>query len=310
MSKKARENNINKQLERMGKKKNRSDAVDSLYDNIVKESSKSIVDVDIDKLYSAPSDINFFPPISEDKMLEMMFSILDNGLFHPIIIWEKDNDGRYMILAGHNRVEAYKRIIEEYKDEEGFNVNDYKKIPSIIYNSDEIDERKAKEITIDTNYVQRQDDKQLMPTIVKNRMDIVRNRKDIKGRTIDIVASELGLSRTKVYEDHVIAENIIPEFQELYYNGELRKKPVLRFNWFSKETQRWMYETYGDYINNKTVSRIKKGMNKHQLGKTFMYEDNSESRVTFRVPKVLEVELINLVNDWIKARKEEIGDME
>ena len=289
---------MEKQIEKLKKGKFRS-SESNLYEDMVKRTEKPIINVDINSLFPAPEEWNFFPTLSEGKMLEMMFSILENGLFNPIILWKQDNG--YMILSGHNRVKAYKNILEEYKDTPNFDVDKYKTIPSIVYEKDEIDEYKAKEIIIDTNYIQREDTKKLMPQIVKNRLEIVRNRKDTKGRTIDIVAQELGISSTKVYEDQLIANRIISEFNDLYFNEKLKKKALLRFAWFDKETQKWIYENFKDYINSDSVMKIKKNMNKEEIKNCLIesqYEEK-EVNVSMKVPESLVEEFREMATKWL-----------
>lgn len=272
------------------------------YDDMIKKTEKPITNIDINLLYPAPESWNFFPEISDDKMLEMMFSIMENGLFNPIIVWEQD-DG-YMILSGHNRVNAYKRILLEYKNTPNFNRKEYETIPAIVYRKNEIDELKAKEIIIDTNYIQREEDRRLMPQIVKNRLEIVKNRKDVKGRTIDIVAKELGISATKVYEDQLIANKIIPELSEFYFNNELKKKSILRFAWFDKETQKWIYENYKDKITDDNVIKLKKSMTKEDIKDCFN-DTNYVKKVSvaIRVPEFLKEEFREMAIKWITEKE-------
>ena len=273
------------------------------YDDMIKKTEKPVTNIDINKLSPAPDDWNFFPEISEEKMLEMMFSILENGLFNPIIVWEIDDNPqnpRYMILSGHNRVRAYKRILREYQDAPRFNKREYETIPAIVYRKNEIDELKAKEIIIDTNYIQRDDDKRLMPQIIKNRLEIVRGRKDVKGRTIDIVAEELGISATKVYEDQLIANRIIPELNEFYFNNELKKKSLLRFAWFDKEIQKWIYRNFKDKIIDDNVMRLKKNMSKEEIRSCF--EDTNYVKkvsVSIKVPEFLKDEFKEMAIRWL-----------
>lgn len=274
------------------------------YDDMIKKTEKPVTNIDINKLSPAPDDWNFFPEISEEKMLEMMFSILENGLFNPIIVWEREENKEYMILSGHNRVKAYKRILLEYQNTPNFNRKEYETIPAIVYRKDEIDELKAKEIIIDTNYIQREEDKRLMPQIVKNRLEIVKDRKDVKGRTIDIVAKELGISATKVYEDQLIANRIIPELNEFYFNNELRKKSLLRFAWFDKETQKWIYENFKDKITDDNVIKLKKSMTKEDIKDCF--DDTNYVKkvsVAIRVPEFLKEEFREMAIKWITEKE-------
>lgn len=304
MSPADREETILNQIEKLKKGKFRNSKED-LYEDIIKRAEKPIIYIEIDLLSPAPNDWNFFPEISDEKMLEMMFSIQENGLFNPIIVWERL--GKYMILSGHNRVKAYKRIMNEYKGTPNFDKKRYETIPAIVYKENEIDELKAKEIIIDTNYIQREEDKRLMPQIVKNRLTIVKNRKDMKGRTIDIVAEELGISSTKVYEDQLIANRIIPELNELYFNNKLKKKPLLRFAWFDKDIQAWIYDDFKEFINDENVMKLKKGMEKGEIAKCFAFQNNIKKvTVAIRVPKELKEEFREMAKKWVESREEEL----
>ena len=306
MSRKDRQKALQKQLENLQGGKY-GESYQDKYHEIIKKSEKDIINIDINLLSPAPNDWNFFPEISDDKMLEMMFSIQENGLFNPIIVWERH--GRYMILSGHNRVRAYKRIINEYEGAEGFDKKKYETIPAIVYRENEIDEIKAREIIIDTNYIQRDEDKRIMPQIVKNRLEIVKNRKDVKGRTMDIVAKELGISATKVYEDQLIANRIIPELNELYFNGELKKKSLLRFAWFDKETQNWIKDNFMESIDDEKVMRLKKNMPRDEIKKCLTFEDNiNRVYVTMRMAEEITDEFKEMANEWIEDKENELKE--
>ena len=104
--------------------------------------------INIGDLHDAPEQWNFYRPLPEDKFCELIYSIVQNGLLHPIVVWERE-DG-YMILAGHNRVRAYRALKEVAESTQ------YDEIPAIIKARNQIDENKAQEIIIDTNWVSRQ----------------------------------------------------------------------------------------------------------------------------------------------------------
>lgn len=273
-------------------------------DTLVLESGKEIIEIPTNELYPAPSEWNFYPPLDDSKMLELIFSIMENGLFNAIILWEQ-NDG-YMILAGHNRVEAYKTIEKEYDGVDGFNKEDFKKIPAIIYKKDEIDENKAREIIIDSNYIQREEDPSLTPTIIKERMDIVRNRKDFNGKTISVVAKEMGLSQTKVYEDNLIITRVIPEAREMYFSGELTKKAILRLAWFNEEMQEWILEEFKENLSSQMLMQLEKGYDKEFIRlvfEEFLTEPDTQN-ITIEVPIYLVDEFREMANIWIMTKKE------
>lgn len=94
-------------------------------------------DIPIEQL--VPWENQPFKMYSEFKLYELAESIKENGLLSRIIVYPI-NDGRYRIIAGHNRVEACK-------------LAGMTSIPSIVKNG--IDDNRAKLIMADTNLCQR-----------------------------------------------------------------------------------------------------------------------------------------------------------
>lgn len=263
---------------------------------------KPVEQVPLEKLVPAPKEWNFFPPISDGKMLEMMLSIQENGLFNPVILWQQGKN--YMILSGHNRVDAFNRILLEYGDAKDFDKREFEDIPAIIYGEHEIDELKAKEIIIDTNYIQRDEDKRLLPIIIKNRIEITKNRKDRKGRTVDLVAKELGLSKTKVYEDYTIGKQIIPELAELFFDEKITKKALLRFVWYNKGVQKYLYDKFKNNITTENAMQIKRNMSRDELSKIFSQKTEDKTVVVqVRIPESLKDEFRKMFDEWIKTKE-------
>mgnify|MGYP000708438335 CR=1 FL=1 len=79
-----------------------------------------------------------FKMYSDFKMNELVESIRENGLLSRIIV-SPATDGKYRIIAGHNRVEACK-------------IAGITNIPSVIK---DVDENRAKLMMADTNLCQR-----------------------------------------------------------------------------------------------------------------------------------------------------------
>lgn len=94
-------------------------------------------DIPIDLL--VPWENQPFKMYSEFKLHELAESIKENGLLSRIIVYPI-GDGKYRIIAGHNRVEACR-------------LAGIDNVPSIVKNG--IDENRAKLIMADTNLCQR-----------------------------------------------------------------------------------------------------------------------------------------------------------
>ena len=108
--------------------------------------TRRLEEVPLDKLSPAPADWNFYAPLPDDKLLELIESIRANDLLHPIVVW-KQPDGALMILSGHNRVRAYTALLEKTGEDK------YRRIPATVLTDITTDE--AHEIVVDSNYVQR-----------------------------------------------------------------------------------------------------------------------------------------------------------
>ena len=248
----------------------------------ISKENKTMSFLPIDVLDSAPDEWNFFPKLKHEKFQTLKMSIMNNGIWFPLLVWEKDN-GRYMILAGHNRAEACREILAEYA---GAPLQrDYKNLPVMIYGKDEIDSYKAQEIIIDTNYIQRgQFDPQMRVLIVKRRMELMKTQVDEKGRRIDQMEKDLGIKKSAIYEDLQIGEKIIPELQELYYNRQINRKAVLKFVYFMEPLQKELYEKYGKEMTSANVSRIKKNMRMmDEFERVFHPDTNAANLKTVKV---------------------------
>ena len=227
--------------------------------------------IDIGRFEDAPKEWNDFPPIPPVKRAQIKLSIMNNGILQPVIGWERPN-GKIMILAGHNRVAISKEIIAEYADVSQHNY-DYSKIP--------------------TNYLQRNDlDPRTRVMVIKARVGLMNAQKDEKGRTIkEMIAAIPGLEikRSAVYQDIQIGTSIIRPLQELYFDGKLNRKAILKLAMLTEDMQTWLYETYPDKLTNDRVLKITKGTKlKAQLSAIFDDDSGSSERMvrsTFNLPE-------------------------
>ena len=103
-----------------------------------------------DKLVNAPDDWNFFHPLSDERLGELVLSIERYGIQHNLVVQE-DDDGKFIILSGHQRVRACDILFEKDSDEK------YQKFPCRIYKKGELKEEDARRIVIFTNTAQRGD---------------------------------------------------------------------------------------------------------------------------------------------------------
>lgn len=270
---------------------------------IAEKGKKKIVHVDIDKMIDAPEDWNRYPRLKDtqaDKYLELKLSIYENGIEEPLILWEQPGD-RYMILAGHNRHDISREIIQECKDEPGFQEEKYRFPACIVYSRDELNEDQARGIIDDTNLYR--DFSKLPPKvkneIIKSRLEVYKRRRYSKGERIDQLAKELGIKKTAIYENLTISDNIYPPLRELYYNGNLTRKAILKFVYFDGDTQEWIYDNFKGQITEPKVLALKKNMTRDAIGKVFRSEVESVKKLTIEVPASRVDEFRAMFEKWL-----------
>lgn len=222
--------------------------------------------VDLDKLFEAPNEWNFYSPLSRAKMLELVESIQDLGLLHPIVVWEQ-LDGTYMILSGHNRKRAYEILLEETSDDK------YKKIYCYVKKNADLTEDEAKEIIIDTNWVQRELSTVERAKSIYQKYTKLRNNRETKqsynhqGKTRDLIASQYDITGRQV-SDYYRLNYLIPEFKELLEDNKLSIKAGVRLAQFNTSLQKFIYNNYKDKLINKIILRLNPTFNEDDISET------------------------------------------
>lgn len=207
-------------------------------------------DIEVENLVEAPKEWNFYSPLKDDKMIELIESVVENGLLTPIIVWEQEND-KFMILAGHNRVKAYEIITEE------LDLTDFKTIKAIVKKKDEINIEQAKQIIVDTNWVQRElSGWEKHQSIVAKYNFIEENVQRKKGvRVRDLVAEKLDMKGRQV-ENYYKLASLIPEMQNMYKAEKVTLAGAAKISLLKNDIQRIIASTVIDSISTKMASRF------------------------------------------------------
>lgn len=270
----------------------------------IAETGKKISHIDIFKMINAPEGWNKYPRLKDtqtDKYLELKMSIYDKGIEEPLILWERPED-KYMILAGHNRHDISVEIIEECRDEPGFEEEKYRFPACIVYAEDELSEDQAREIIDDTNLYR---DFSKLPLkvktqIIKSRAEVYKRRRYSKGERIDQLAKDLGIKKTAIYEVLSIADNVYPPLQDMYYDGILKRKAILKFTAYDGDTQKWIYETFKDQITDAKANALKKSMTRDAIASVFKGEEKAVKKLTVEVPEGRVEEFREMFDKWLE----------
>ncbi len=255
----------------------------------------AVVEIDIEKLYAAPEQWNFYEPLPDDKMIELVSSIKDKGLMHPLVVWEQ-KDG-YMILSGHNRKKAIEMIYEQTGD------NKYKTVTCNLKKINELDEDEAREIIVDTNWIQRQ-----LSTVEKaksiSEKYIRLGRKKHVGdgtKTRDIIAESYGISGRMV-QNYLSLNQLTEEIENLLRENHITIKSAVAISLLSKEKQKWLYENFtSKQLSNTNIKKLNSKMTKTQIEK-LLSSEHEYVNINIKVPRDKKAELLEKINQWLAAQ--------
>lgn len=160
-----------------------------------------------------------FKMYSDFKMNELAESIKENGLLSRIIVSPIEN-GKYRIIAGHNRVEACRRA--------GFT-----NIPSIIKN---VDENRAKLMMADTNLCQRTE---LLPSERARAYKVQQEALIALGspRSTLAIAEKYGEGQRTI-QRYIACSRLVPELMDMLDSGRLSLIPAVSFSGMPDTSQR------------------------------------------------------------------------
>lgn len=165
-----------------------------------------------------PNPKNPYPLLDEDAMLKLMDSIEDAGLLEPVSAYPM-GDGKYMLVSGHNRREAYRRLRAE-RDDGSFC---WDKMPCVIA---EAPDSAAKEriILVEANRQRVKSPKILtmeMETIGDAYYELVQAGQKPPGRKRDWIAKQMDITSARVGRLTKISKGLAPCYKHLWDAGDL-----------------------------------------------------------------------------------------
>lgn len=180
------------------------------------------------------------------QMTDLAENIRQNGVITAIRV--RPRNGRYQIIAGHNRVEAAKMA--------GLSV-----IPAIV---EDLDDNQAVIVLVDSNLKQRE---RILPSekafAYKEKMKALKRRGQRTDLTLSQVATKSdsaaeigraqGESRDQVFR-YIRLTELVPPLLERVDTGKLGMTPAVELSYLPKEAQ-----TQLSLILSETNSRVSKG---------------------------------------------------
>jgi len=272
--------------------------------NIQPEETGDLLYIDLDLLEDAPNDWNEYPRLKEDQpdeYLELKMSIYNKGIQQPLLIYKKDDgNGKYTIIAGHNRRDCSREIIEDNKEDPQFDADKFRKLPCKIVEN--ISEEDIKELIDDTN-ISREFGKMprnIQLSITMRKLKAYKRRFYSKGETIEHLGREMGLKKSAIYDLFSIAEKVIEPFQKLYFNGTIAKKAILSISNMDKITQEWIISEYEGKITNEEAEKLKRGLSRDDIKEIFEGNAVRMKKVVLQIPENKVEDFKKMAHAWLK----------
>lgn len=258
--------------------------------------TRRLEEVPLDKLSPAPADWNFYAPLPDDKLLELIESIRANDLLHPIVVW-KQPDGALMILSGHNRVRAYTALLEKTGEDK------YRRIPATVLTDITADE--AHEIVVDSNYVQRVLTPSEKARSISQKYALAGRKKRSKNGTrksrYEQIGEEYNLSSSQIAR-YVRLSNLDESLLKLLDSGKLQLTTALRLVDFPAESQKYLAAHHADELTSPKMAKLTADMSPVEMDAALQAEPQTV-RVSVTVPTALEDDFRRMAAEWLKVHR-------
>lgn len=165
------------------------------------------------------------------EMKELMDSIEESGIIHPILVRPKEG-GEYEVISGHRRWEACKEL-------------GIKQVPAkVLY----LDDDEATVLMVNSN-IQRE---HVLPSekafAYKMRMDALKHQGKatssqvgMRLQTLDVVGKDLNESRNQVHR-YIRLTNLIPPILQMVDENRIAFNPAVEISYMTEEHQQWLQE--------------------------------------------------------------------
>ena len=258
--------------------------------------TRQLEEVPLDKLSPAPAEWNFYAPLPNDKLLELIESIRANDLLHPIVVW-KQPDGALIILSGHNRVRAYTALLEKTGEDK------YRCIPATVLTDITADE--AHEIVVDSNYVQRVLTPGEKARSISQKYALTgrkkRSKNGVRKSRYEQIGEEYNLSSSQIAR-YVRLGNLDSSLLKLLDSGKLPLTTALRLVDFPAESQKYLAAHHANELASPKMARLTAAMTPEQMDAALLAELQTV-RVSVTVPTALEEDFRRMAAEWLKAHR-------
>lgn len=265
--------------------------------------------IPLEELYEAPPEWNFYRKASEAEMEQLVYTILTEGLQHPVVVWHKPCEhGKYMILSGHKRSTAY-RILNDM----GSHNDEYSCIECLVRGQSEITENEAVRIIVTTNFNTRN----LSLAEKIQSIVLLYHRYRYNGGGQAEIAKILNLSK-KTVENYLKLANLIPQLVSWLEDKYLTLNGAVNIARLDEELQFHILRHYEDKFKSTIVGKDYR-KRAEKIRSTFtetkeidaVLNPPAQKGITYKrfkveVPEHLEEAFKKMYEEWLKEHENKI----
>jgi len=216
--------------------------------------SKTVDDIDLDKLVEVDESVNFFALPNNEEFLDLASSLDQFGVINPLIVMKQEDSDKYIVLSGRSRLLALRSLYAESEDMRFF------KVPCILLDSS-TDPNLIQGLIISTNMKYRNLSLQDKIQSILTLESILTKNKSSRGEinVASVIAKQAGISKTTA-SNYIELKYLCPKGMELVKQKYMNLGIARLLSQKDHKTQEIIINGLGSEINNvMMVNRMLEG---------------------------------------------------
>lgn len=215
----------------------------------VKKEEMEQIFLDLDEII--PSESNFYNTKNIDRLKQNIALV---GVLQPLLV-KKQEDGTYLLLAGHRRRLACLALVAEGMEE-------FKKVPCIFKDTNVVEEKMQtgevnailEQLTLifANDFRDKSEWEKMEETLqVERLISELKKKSGLKGRVRSILSEYTGIKETQIARYKVISNNLIPELKGLFKRNIMNISVAYELAGLGAKYQ---HKAYVCYLNDEKLS--------------------------------------------------------
>lgn len=215
---------------------------------------------------------------------ELAANIETHGLIQPLVVYpssvsedsEDSVDMKYILISGHRRRLAMLKLVEDNSPRAA----DLEFVPCLVMELNENDSDNELELLVDSNISTREKTPAEKAKEISIKKEILLKRKErgetIQGKTIDIIAKEMGISLHQAKKFNAINVNASDEVKDAFNKGEISTQTAYELSKADTDTQNEILKSKEENKDESlTASKVKKEVKRKKKSTSTQIPDDT-----------------------------------